>query len=134
MKIKCNIKREGTTTVSHAGMRFDFVPNEHGDAVCDIANPGAVQFFLETLGGNMYEKYQEPEEGTESEAAAEPESEPEPEPESGQEPETPEADLSGVELEHQGGGWYDVFVNDVKINDKAIRRDEVAELVANHKG
>lgn len=61
MKIQCHIERSGPTTVMYAGVRFDFVENEHGHYVCDVPNPGAASYFIETLTGKFYSKYVEPE-------------------------------------------------------------------------
>lgn len=60
MKIRCLIERAGATTVMYAGKRFDFIPNKHGHSVCDVSNPGAVEYFLKTLAGNFYEEYEAP--------------------------------------------------------------------------
>lgn len=60
MKIRCLIDRQGPTTVQYNGARFDFEPNEHGHYVCDVANPGAVRYFLETFANPLYEVYAEP--------------------------------------------------------------------------
>ncbi|MDH5298556.1 MAG: hypothetical protein OEV91_06015 [Desulfobulbaceae bacterium] len=59
-KIQCLIERQGPTTVMYNGMRFDFVPNEHGHYVCEVANNGAVKYFLETFAGKLYQEYVEP--------------------------------------------------------------------------
>ncbi len=61
MLIQCLIKRDGVTSVQYCGKRFDFAPNEHGHYVCEVANPGAVNFFMSTFGGQMYGKYVAPE-------------------------------------------------------------------------
>lgn len=60
MKIHCLIDRQGPTTVMYNGVRFDFVANEHGDCVCEVANPGASAYFLETFAGKYYQEYVEP--------------------------------------------------------------------------
>lgn len=60
MKIRCLIERAGPTTVMYAGMRFDFIPNKHGHCVCEVNNPGAVEYFLKTLAGYLYETYVPP--------------------------------------------------------------------------
>lgn len=58
MKIQCMIKREGPTTVQHAGIRYDFVANERGDYVCDVVNGGAATHFLSLMGGQLYRNYE----------------------------------------------------------------------------
>lgn len=60
MKIQCLIDRDGVTTASYNGKRFDFIKNEHGHYVCDVANPGAANYFLQTFKGNFYKEYVEP--------------------------------------------------------------------------
>lgn len=60
MKIQCLIERSGPTTVQYNGARFDFVQNAHGHYVCDVTNPGAVRYFLETFAGKLYQEYAEP--------------------------------------------------------------------------
>ena len=60
MKIQCLIERDGVTTVMYNGIRMDFVPNKHGAYVCDVCNPGAVDYLLNTFGGKFYREYEEP--------------------------------------------------------------------------
>jgi len=60
MKIQCLIDRDGVTTVMYNGIRMDFEKNEHGDYVCDVCNPGSVDYLLKTFGGRFYREYVEP--------------------------------------------------------------------------
>jgi hypothetical protein len=57
MKIQCLIEREGVTSITHAGHRFDFVPNKKGDYVCEISNPGTVAYLMGFMGGTWYREY-----------------------------------------------------------------------------
>jgi hypothetical protein len=38
----------------------------------------------------------------------------------------------GVELNHLGGGWYEVFVNGFKVTDKNVRKDEAQEIATEY--
>ena len=58
MKIQCLIERDGVTTVMYNGVRMDFVPNKHGDYICDVCNPGAVDYLLNTFAGKFYREYE----------------------------------------------------------------------------
>lgn len=60
MKIQCLIERDGVTTVMYNGVRMDFVPNKHGDYICDVCNPGAVDYLLNTFAGKFYREYEAP--------------------------------------------------------------------------
>jgi hypothetical protein len=35
----------------------------------------------------------------------------------------------GMTMKHKGGGFYDVFLDDTKINEKALTKEEAQEMV-----
>ena len=37
---RCLLEREGSTFFNVGNFRYEFAPNEHGHAVCEIVNPG----------------------------------------------------------------------------------------------
>ncbi len=39
----------------------------------------------------------------------------------------------GIEVHHNGGGWYEVYVNGFKVTDRNVRKDEAEEIAAEYK-
>jgi hypothetical protein len=39
----------------------------------------------------------------------------------------------GIEVHHNGGGWYQVYVNGFKVTDSNVRKDEAHEIAAEYK-
>jgi hypothetical protein len=59
MKVRCLI-RDSVTTVTVLDVRLDFVPNEHGHAVCDVASDDVLRYLLGFMSGQAYVAYKEP--------------------------------------------------------------------------
>ena len=39
----------------------------------------------------------------------------------------------GVEIHHNGGGWYEVYVNGFKVTDTNVRKDEAEDVAKEYK-
>jgi len=39
----------------------------------------------------------------------------------------------GIEVHHNGGGWYEVYVNGFKVTDSNVRKDEAQDIAAEYK-
>ena len=71
MDIRCLI-RDSVTTIVILGVRLDFVPNQHGHAVCNVVSEDVAKYLLNFRGGQDYVKYEGPEGVSEKNELAEP--------------------------------------------------------------